>query len=239
MNWLDTNDVVELEGRHNAGHGVHLHWKFLRINSELHWVVYKETVAESLDKSIELFATKKVDACVKLDLNRCASPIDGSSQPLMNQNEVMEPTLTQQYEVRKSLSPIRNDDYWDDEYEADDHGVDLHDNHVGDLDTYNEQETLEHDIPYSRCYASDSDDDGPDEEVDEEGFTAKEAEAYEKVLGRDHRIPLFRDISLADEATVDGGKGVVLGARPTSYRDMNHEDNGISPGLEFATLLEF
>ena len=33
LNWLDTSDVVELEGRHNAGHGVHLRWKFLRINS--------------------------------------------------------------------------------------------------------------------------------------------------------------------------------------------------------------
>jgi hypothetical protein len=98
---------------------------------------------------------------------------------------------------------------------------------------------MEHDIPYSRCYASDSDDDGPDEDVDEEGFTVKEAEAFEKVVGRDHRIPLFSDLTLADEATVDGGKGIVLEARPTSYRDMNHVDNGITPGLRFATLLEF
>jgi hypothetical protein len=29
--------------------------------------------------------------------------------------------------------------------------------------------------------------------------------------------PLFRDLSLADEATVDGGKGIVLKRRPTSY----------------------
>ena len=58
LNWMEPNDVVELEGRHNAGHGVHLRWKFLRINSELHWVAYKETVSESLDKSIELFAKK-------------------------------------------------------------------------------------------------------------------------------------------------------------------------------------
>ena len=247
LDWMDPSDVVELEGRTNASHGVHLRWKFLRINSELRWVAYKETVAESLDKSIELFATKKVDARVNLDLNRCASPFDGRSPPLMNQDEVIEPSSTQ-HEVRQTLSPITknqdealrtNDEYGDDEYEDDENGVDLHDNNVGDLDTYYEQETMDHDIPYSRCYASDSDDDGPDEEVDEEGFTAKEAEAYEKVLGRDHRIPLFCDLSLADEATVDGGKGIVLGARPTSYRDMNHEDNGISPGLKFATLLEF
>ena len=31
----------------------------------------------------------------------------------------------------------------------------------------------------------------PGEEVDEEGFTAKEAEVHEKVFGRDHRITLF------------------------------------------------
>ena len=96
-----------------------------------------------------------------------------------------------------------------------------------------------HHIPYVRGYASDSDDDGPGEEVDEDGFTTKEAEALEKVVGRDPRIPLFCDLSLADEAVVDGGKGIVLGARPTSHLDMNHEKNGISPGLKFGTLLEF
>jgi hypothetical protein len=41
---------------------------------------------------------------------------------------------------------------------------------------------MDHDIPYSRCYALDSDDDGSEEEVDEEGFTANEAEFHEKVL---------------------------------------------------------
>ncbi|KAF7029367.1 LOW QUALITY PROTEIN: hypothetical protein CFC21_041131 [Triticum aestivum] len=74
-------------------------------------------------------------------------------------------------------------------------------------------------IPYSCCYASESDNDGPDEEVDEEGFTTKEAQAFKKVLWHDHRIPLFKDLSLADEAVVDGGKGIFLEVRPTSHRD--------------------
>ena len=39
---------------------------------------------------------------------------------------------------------------------------------------------------------------------------------HKKVLGRDPRIPLFCDVSLAKEAKVDGGKGIVLGARATS-----------------------
>uniref|UniRef100_A0ACD5ZYK4 Uncharacterized protein n=1 Tax=Avena sativa TaxID=4498 RepID=A0ACD5ZYK4_AVESA len=57
-------------------------------------------------------------------------------------------------------------------------------------------------------YASDSDEDGPDQEVDEEGFTKDEVEVHEKVLGRDPRILLMCDLSLADEATVDSGKGM-------------------------------
>ncbi|KAE8816633.1 hypothetical protein D1007_05638 [Hordeum vulgare] len=56
----------------------------------------------------------------------------------------------------------------------------LHDNSLGDLDKYNLQETMDHSITYSRGYASKSDDEGPDEEVDEEGFTTKEAEAFTK-----------------------------------------------------------
>ena len=149
LNWMDRSEHVELEGRYNAGHGVHLRWKFLRINSELRWVAYKETVAESLDKSIELFATKKVDARVNLDLNRGASSFDGRSPPLMNHDEPVEP-------------PLLQDEYWNDDYDDNENVVDLHDNNVGDLDTYYEKENMDHAIPYSRCHASDSDDDGPD-----------------------------------------------------------------------------
>jgi len=39
-----------------------------------------------------------------------------------------------------------------------------------------------HHIPYCRGYATDSEDDGPIEEVDEDGFTAKEAADFEKVV---------------------------------------------------------
>ena len=125
-----------------------------------------------------------------------------------------------------------------DEYEEDDNEVDLHDNNVGDLDQYHVQETMDQSIPFSRAYASDSDDDGPDEEVDEEGFTPKEAEAFKKVFGRDHKTPLFKDLSLADEAVVDGGKCISLGARPSSHRDLEDGKNGIYPGCEFQSFLE-
>src|ERR1043165_377087 len=97
---------------------------------------------------------------------------------------------------------------------------------------------MEQSIPYSRCYAFDSDDDGPDEEVDEDGFTIKEVEAFKKVLGKDIHTPLFEDRTLADEAVVDGGKTIVLGARPISYRDMDHATNGIAPGAKFGSFLQ-
>jgi hypothetical protein len=241
LNWMDPSDVVELEGRHNVGFGMHSRWKTMRINSEQRWVAYKETVAESQDKALELFATKKLDGSLHLDLNRVASPLIARSPPPMNLEEMSESPLSR-HEASQTLSPASNnqdEELEEENYEYEDDDVDLHDNNVGDLEAYYVQENMDHSIPYSRCYASDSDDDGPDEEVDDEGFTAKEAEVYEKVVGRDHRIPLFRDLSLADEAVVDGGKGIVLGARPTSYRDMEHAKNGIAPGLKFGTLLEF
>jgi hypothetical protein len=114
-------------------------------------------------------------------------------------------------------------------------------NNIGDLDKYWTQEEMDHSIPYSRCYASDSDDDGPEEEVDEDGLTAKEAERaeiFKKVTGRDIRVPLFRDVSLADGAVVDGGKSLLLGARPISKRDVEARTSMISKGLTFDTFLE-
>ncbi|KAK1651192.1 hypothetical protein QYE76_068997 [Lolium multiflorum] len=128
-----------------------------------------------------------------------------------------------------------------DEHDDGDDGFEMNDNNVGDLDKYLTQEEMDHSIPYSRCYASDSDDDGPEEEVDEDGLTAKEAERadiFKKVTRRDIRIPLFRDVSLADGAVVDGGKSLLLGARPISKRDVDGRTAMISKGLTFDTFLE-
>ncbi|KAF7041917.1 hypothetical protein CFC21_051640 [Triticum aestivum] len=88
---------------------------------------------------------------------------------------------------------------------------------------------MDHSIPYSCGYASESDDDGVDEEVDGEEFTAKEVEAFKKTLRQDHRITLFQDLSLVDKAVVDGGKGIFVGVRPTSHRDMEHGRTGFLP----------
>jgi hypothetical protein len=101
---------------------------------------------------------------------------------------------------------------------------------------------MDHSIPYSRCYASDSDDDGPDEDLDEDGLTVKEAkraDIFKKVTGRDIRIPLFRDVSIADGAVVDGSKSLLLGARPISKRYVDRRMNVIAKGLTFDTFWEF
>ncbi|KAE8816955.1 hypothetical protein D1007_05507 [Hordeum vulgare] len=226
LNWMDPSDVVEFDGRHNVGFGMHIRWKTMRVNSEQRWLAYKDTVAESLDKALELFA-RKTNVPNLLDLNRVASSIVEAIPATINEEANIEP-LSCVYEANEEVNiehePLveANDEHGDD-------GNVLHDNNLGDLDKYNLQETMDHSIPYSRGYACGSDDEGPDEEVDEEGFTAKEAEAFTNVLKRDHRTPLFEDLSLADEAVVDGGEGILFGVRPPSHRD-THGMNIILPG---------
>ena len=149
----------------------------------------------------------------------------------MTQHELSQPTLTQ-CERSPPSSPIENDES-EDELEDE-----LHNNDIGDVETNCVQEEMDHDVPYNRCYASDSEDDGPEEDVDEDGFTAKEAQTFKKVTGRDHRTSLFRDLSLADKAVVDGGTSKLLGPRPSSKKDMAPEKYGISEGVKFESFLE-
>ena len=53
LHWNEPCDVVELEGRHNVGFGMHIRWKTMCINSEQRWIAYKETVLESQDKALD------------------------------------------------------------------------------------------------------------------------------------------------------------------------------------------
>ncbi|KAE8779226.1 hypothetical protein D1007_47763 [Hordeum vulgare] len=234
LNWMDPSDVVEFDGRHNVGFGMHICWKTMRVNSEQRWLAYKDTVAESLDKALELFAIK-TNVPNLLDLNRVASSIVEAIPATINEEANIEP-LSCVYEANEEVN-IEHEPLVEAKYEHDDDGNVLHDNNLGDLDKYNLQETMDHSIPYSRGSACESDDEGPDEEVDEEGFTAKEAEAFTNVLKRDHRTPLFEDLNLADEAVVDGGEGILFGVRPPSHRD-THGKNIILPGSKFETFFE-
>ncbi|KAE8805917.1 hypothetical protein D1007_17916 [Hordeum vulgare] len=190
-NWLDdewhgrarsviTKLVEDKVWEEHVFDGRHIRWKTMRVNSEQRWLAYKDTVAESLDKALELFAIK-TNVPNLLDLNRVASSIVEAIPAPINEEANIEP-LSCVDEANEEVSiehePLveANDEHDDDEND----GNVLHDNNLGDLDKYNLQETMDHSIPYSRGYASESDDDGPDE-VDEEGFTAKEAEAFTKV----------------------------------------------------------
>ena len=254
LKWTHQNDVVELLGRHNVGFGLHIRWKIMRVNSELCWSAYKEVVAESQDKSLELFATSKV----ALDLNHsspvqsephvASSPVRSEPHVALSHDEITQDSMTQ-HEFSQPSSPNANNQCEPSEEEYDENEGDMFDgelgcNDVGDVDAYCAQEDMtndtdNHDKIYSQVYASDSDDDGPEEDIDEEGFTAKEAEVFKKVFGRDHRIPLFRDLSHADEAVVDGGTSIMLGPRSSSVRDKKAKEYGIREGLTFDTLLEF
>ncbi|KAE8790386.1 hypothetical protein D1007_35346 [Hordeum vulgare] len=190
LNWMDPSDVVEFAGRHNVGFGMHIRWKTMRVNSEQRWLAYKDTVAESLDKALELFAMK-TNVPNLLDLNRVSSSIVEAIPATINEEASIEP-LSCVYEANEEVN-IEHEPLVEANYEHYDDGNVLHDNNLGDLDKYNLQETMDHSIPYSRGYASESDDEGPDEEVDEEGFTAKEAEAFTKDDLQDEEDKAKRD----------------------------------------------
>jgi hypothetical protein len=113
----------------------------MRINSEQRSGAYKEVVAESLDKALELFATKKVGGTLHLDLNRSDSRVDAKNSPSNHQEE-----MTDGRPISKKDEALEEED---DECGDDDNDIELHDHNVGDLDMYYMQENMDHDIPYS------------------------------------------------------------------------------------------
>ncbi|KAE8809011.1 hypothetical protein D1007_14438 [Hordeum vulgare] len=124
LNWMDPSDVVEFDGRHNVGFGMHIRWKTMRVNSEQRWLAYKDTVVESVDKALELFAIKTNVPNLQLDLNRVASLIVEASPPPINEEANIEPLSCVQHEPLLEA----NDEHDDDEND----GTVLHDNNLGD-----------------------------------------------------------------------------------------------------------
>ena len=247
LNWMEESDGVDLIGRYNVGYGQHIRWKIMPLDSEFHWEAYKESVLASQDKSFELFATKVVRARLHIDLNRCASSYDVRS-PVRDSTHVtpdVHDTTMSQPPMTQCLSPggndqVDNEDLHMDggEFEGDESEAYLHDDYVGDVEANCMEEDMDHEIPYNRSYAWDSEDEGPDEEIDEDGLTAKEANAFKKVIGRSHKTSLFRDLSLADKAIVDGGTSKILAPRLTSKRDTKASVYGVSEGTIFESLTE-
>ncbi|KAE8808660.1 hypothetical protein D1007_14732 [Hordeum vulgare] len=60
-------------------------------------------------------------------------------------------------------------------------------------------------LPYKRTCGYGSDDDGPEEELDEDGFMVQENQVFKKVTNKERGPSLFRDVSLANKAVVDCG----------------------------------
>ncbi|KAE8776725.1 hypothetical protein D1007_50602 [Hordeum vulgare] len=211
--------------------------KTMPIKSNLHWVSYKEAIASSVAKSLEVFANLVVNAPLfHVDLNQSLvddlSPYS-SVPPIVEHKVEVEANEYPQYEFGGSALIKADGHDSDEEYER-------HHNIVGDLEVQVRHDDMDPDIVYQRACVDDSDDEGPVNELDEDGFTKKEAEWYTKNTGRDHKVPLFGDVSLADKAIVDGGKSKTIEARmflisTTDAISMSH----LKKGLMFEHMLEF
>ncbi|KAE8820850.1 hypothetical protein D1007_01164 [Hordeum vulgare] len=70
LKWVDPSDQVELLGRYDVGSALKCRMKTMPIKSNLHWVAYKEAVASSIDKSLEVFASTVVNVPLHVDLNQ-------------------------------------------------------------------------------------------------------------------------------------------------------------------------
>jgi hypothetical protein len=225
--WMDSRDMVELEGRYDVGLGHKTQMKKMPIKCEVDWEAYQEMVAASQDKSLKLFATKVKVGRLHIDLNQCPSPHDAMT-PTRNvtrddpveMNDMSQPPFSQQMDVEMDVS--EQEDYVNVDYSygfgMDDEDMDddaseweneYHDTYIGDVEAHVEQDGMDRDIFYQSSCAIDSDDKGA-EELDEDGFTEREAQAFLKLVGRDHRVPFFRDLTLSDKAIVDGSKTKVL-----------------------------
>ena len=121
----------------------------------------------------------------------------------------------------------------------------IHYNPIGDLDVIVHQQDMDRNLPYSRMCRYKSNDEGPPEELDEDGFTPQENQIYKKVNGKERGPSLFRDLSLADKAVVDGGMRLGLiepspCPRMGDPRPPGEDENAhLKKGIKFGCLQEF
>ncbi|KAE8817115.1 hypothetical protein D1007_05321 [Hordeum vulgare] len=218
LNWIDPNVDVKLIGRFTT-----------------------KKVVESQDKSLELFATKVEPPLLQIDLNRHASsPIHdarvavyvprSSSQP-PNEAEMNDRAML----IHEEKVNVRDDNAHVDPADAHVHDDDIahvniyqeaeeiHYNPIGNLDVILHQQDMDRNLPDTRMYGYNSDDEGPVEELDEDGCTAQENEIFKKVTGKERGAALFRDLSLVDKAVVDGGMrlGLLEPTRCPKVGDLN------------------
>ncbi|KAE8791690.1 hypothetical protein D1007_33820 [Hordeum vulgare] len=167
LKWVDASDQVELVGRYDVGSAHKCRMMTMPIRSNLHWVAYKDVVASSTTKSLEVFANKVVKAPLfEVDLNQTLVE-DVKHKVEVESNEYPK------YEFVGS-APINDDDHdFEEEYKRK-HNI------VGDVEAQVRHQDMDPDIIYQRACVDDSDDEGPTNGLDKDGFTEKEAEWYKK-----------------------------------------------------------
>ena len=155
--------------------------------------MYKEKVDASQDKSLEIFATK-IDPPppLQIDLNRNASsPIHDDSAEVYIPNCSSQPPSSQPNEdhINASAIVLHHDAIphveEDDSGHVDDDVIvaqedayaeneEIHYNSIGNLDVIMRKQDMDRILPYNRVCGHNSDDEGPEEELDENGLTAQE-----------------------------------------------------------------
>ncbi|KAM0853858.1 hypothetical protein ACQ4PT_050802 [Festuca glaucescens] len=121
LKWMEASDACELIARYNAGFGHHNRLKIMPVDSELNWSAYKEIVAGSQDKSLELFATRKFVARLNIDLNQHASPCARDEPPHYHSADVYDTSMSQPPLSQPVMSPVHNDQYEEEEMKGDDY----------------------------------------------------------------------------------------------------------------------
>ncbi|KAE8804940.1 hypothetical protein D1007_18957 [Hordeum vulgare] len=172
LKWVDPSDQVELLGRYDVGSAHKCRMKTMSIKSNLHWVAYKEAVASSIDKSLEVFASTVVNAPLHVDLNQPLvddlSSYNGVA-PIVEHKVEVQVNEYPQYKFGGN-APIKDDGHDSDEEYEGQHNI------VGDIEAQVRHDDMDPDIVYQRACVDESDDEGPVNELDEDGFTEKEAE---------------------------------------------------------------
>ncbi|KAE8781969.1 hypothetical protein D1007_44715 [Hordeum vulgare] len=144
LKWVDPSDQVELLGRYDVGSAHKCRMKTMPIKSNLHWVAYKEAVASSIDKSLEVFASTVVNDPLHVDLNQPLvddlSPYNGVA-PIVEHKVEVQVNEYPQYEFGCSAS-IKDDGHDSDEEYERQHNI------VGDVEAQVRHDDMDPDIVY-------------------------------------------------------------------------------------------
>ncbi|KAE8777125.1 Protease 2 [Hordeum vulgare] len=98
------------------------------------------------------------------------------SQPPTSQANEVDVIATQK--MIQEDGDVGDDDVDMDEVEEGFHGID-----VGSLDAYIARKDMDRELPFRRLYGYDSDDEGPQEELDEDGSTKEENQIHFELTG--------------------------------------------------------